>query len=351
MKLNWGTVALVVALIVIIVGGVLLNSQQQAASTPTPQPTEAVVRLFDALDSTRGVRLLVRDNLTGDSTVLTRDPSFQWAVETASGATVPTENRTVDQLTVPSLISSFVSLSSTNSFAPEAALESFGLSNPTHTVELQTDDGGVYVLHIGEKNVAGNRYFAVLESTPGSGAPAPTAAPTEVVPTLDPSVAQTPTTEPTAAPTVEPTETNTPRPTDAPTETPVPTATAVVSLAEAAMIYLVPADAIDSLIALLGEPPYLPLPPTSTPLPPTANPFSEVEQTATAEAEMQSLIDMLTATADAAVILTATPEATAEPAVSTAEATPAAASTAEATTAPATATPRASVTPAATATP
>lgn len=334
MKLNWGTVALVIALIVIIVGGVLLNSQQQTASTPTPQPTEAVARLFEGLDGTRGVRLFIRDNATGVSTVLMRDPSFQWAVETASGATVPTENRTVDQLTVPGLISSFAGLSSTSSFAPEAALESFGLTNPTHTIELQTDDGGVYVLHLGEKNVAGNRYFAVIESTPGSGAAAPTAVPTEVVPTLDPSVTPTATTEPTAAPTVEPTATATVRPTDAPTEAPTATATAVVSLTEAATIYLVPSDAIDTLIALIGEPPYLPLPPTATPLPPTPNPFSEVEQTATAEAEMQNLIDSLTATADAAVIVTATPDATTDAAISTPEATPAAVSTAEATATP-----------------
>jgi hypothetical protein len=343
MKFNWGTVALIIALIVIIIGGVLLNSQQQTAITPTPQPTEAVARLFEGLDGTRGVRLLIRDNLTGDSTVLTRDPSFQWAVETASGATVPTENRTVDQLTVPGLISSFAGLSSTNSFAPEAALESFGLTNPTHTIELQTDDGGVYVLHLGEKNVAGNRYFAVVESAPGSGAAAPTAVPTEVVPTFDPAVTATATTEPTLVPTAEPTATATLRPTDAPTEAPTPTATAVVNLTEAATIYLVPSDAIDALIALVGQPPYLPLPPTATPQPPTPNPFSEVDQTATAEAEMQNLIESLTATAQAAIVLTATP--TTDAAISTPEATPAAASTAEATAAPASATPAATATP------
>jgi hypothetical protein len=352
MKFNWGTVALIVALIVIIIGGVLLNSNQQTASVPTAQPTEAVVRLFEGLEGTRGVSLLIRDNRTDVSTVLTRDPSFQWEVESASGATVSTENRTVDQLTVPSLINSFAGLSSTSSFAPEAALESFGLATPIYTIELRTDDGGIYVMHVGEQNVAGNRYFVTLETTPGSGAAAPTAAPTEVVPTLDPSVTVTATTEPTAAPTTEPTATSTPRPVDAPTVTPVPSSTPVISLTDVATIYVVPTSPIDTLIALIGAPPYLPLPPTATPPPPTPNPFSEVEQTATAEAEMQNLIDMLTATADAAIVVTATPEATGDAAMSTPEATPAAATAAAtATSVPATATPRASATPAATATP
>jgi hypothetical protein len=370
MKFNWGTIALIIALIAIIVGGVLLNSNQEAADVPTPQPTEAVARLFDGLQGTRGVRLLVRNNLTGNETVLTRDPSFQWDVTAASGANVPTENRQTDQLSVPSLINSFATLSSTDSFVPEAPLESFGLTDPAFSIVMDTDDGGVYVMHIGDANVAGNRYFAAIESNPGSGADAPTAVPTLVVPTLDPAVTPTATVEPTLAPSATPSATSTPRPTDAPSPTPEPSATPIVQLAEVATIYLVPKDAVDALLDLIGEPPFVPLPPTNTPLPPTANPFSEVDQTATANAAMQSLIDSVTATSAANTSATAaavTPTAGAD--ISTPEVTPAPASATSvpatatsvpatatsvppsATSAPATATRRASATPLATATP
>jgi hypothetical protein len=77
-------------------------------------------------------------------------------------------------------------------------------------------------------------------------------------------------------------------------------------------VYQVQADQLDSLINLIANPPYIPLP-TETPLPsPTPNPFSEVEQTQTAVVE-----------GTAFALTLAAPTATeVSPLVSTAGATP-----------------------------
>lgn len=334
MRLNRGTFIFIVALLAVIALAVVVNNnQQQTVATPTPQPTQAIVRLFPELDGARAARLEIRDNLTGNSTVLTRDPSFLWAVA-ATGATVPTENRIVDQVVVPTSLTSFANLSSTESFSADD-LASFGLAQPTHTLTLTTDDGGVYTVHIGNANLTGNRYFAAIEFTAGSGAAAPTAIPTTAVtPTLpgtQPPAATPTVAEPTAMPTIA--ATSTPRPTGAPTETPTATATAFVNLAGSQTIYLVPKDVVDALINYIISPPYLPLP-TSTPtLLPTANPFSEVEQTATAAVEQTATAIPLALTSTALAQPTTDPAA-----VSTAAVTPPLVSTAAPTDVPPTAT-------------
>ncbi len=62
-------------------------------------------------------------------------------------------------------------------------------------------------------------------------------------------------------------------------------------------IYLVATDILNNVVNYTLEPPYVPAP-TDTPTPlPTANPFSEVEQTATADAMIQ---EMMTAQAESA---------------------------------------------------
>lgn len=306
MRLNRGTIIFVVVLLAIIAAALVINNTSQPTATATPQATDAVARVFPDLDGARAVRIEITDNQTGVSTTLTRDPSFLWSV-VAAGATAPTQNRVLDQVAVPGFLNSFAQLTSTESFQNDQ-LQGYGLQAPAHTVTMTTDDGGVYTLHIGNTNLAGNRYFAIAGVTTGSGAPAPTAVPTiaeeqaTAVPQADFSATPTATPFMTATPGASP--------------TPTATATPLVTLAGALTVYLVPKTEVDALIGLIQEPPYLPLPTaTSTPFP-TANPFSEVEQTATAAVQQTATSTILTLTATSAV--TATPEA----AVSTPEATP-----------------------------
>ncbi len=316
MRLNRGTILLVVALIAVIVIAALLSSQPISTTpTPTPAPTQESVRLFPELDGARAARLEVRNNISGVRTVLTRDPSFLWSAS-ATGASVPTENREVDQVAIPGLMSTFAQLASTQSFQTED-LASYGLDQPTQTITMTTDDGGIYTMHIGNTNLAGGRYFVIIEVTPGSGAPAPTA-----VPTVDAQAATseaTPEATAEAAPestdeadvTAEPTTDATAEPSAAPTP--------LVSLTGLQTIYLAPKTQVDQLINLISTPPYLPLP-TATPTPfPTPNPYSEVDQTATAAVQQTATSTVLTLTATVTTQASATPEA----AISTAEVTPA----------------------------
>ena len=315
MRLNRGTILLAVALIAIIVITALLSSQTTSTTaTPTPAPTQETVRLFPELDGARASRLEVRNNISGVNTVLTRDPSFLWSV-TATGASVGTENRDVDQVAVPGFLASFAQLASTQSFQTDD-IASYGLDQPTQTITMTTDDGGLYTLHVGNANLGGSRYFVIVETTPGSGAPAPTAAPTvdaaAVTPEMTPEV------------TVESEATATPTAADAEaTAEPSVTPTPLVSLTGTQTIYLAPKTEIDEIIALIAAPPYLPLPSATPTDLPTANPFSEVDQTATAAVQQTATSTILT--------LTAQPTATTEAAVSTPEVTPAAVTTEEAT--------------------
>jgi hypothetical protein len=331
MRLNRGTILLAVALIAIIVIAALLSSQTASTTaTATPAPTQETVRLFPELDGARATRLEVRNNISGVNTVLTRDPSFLWSVA-ATGASVGTENRDVDQVAVPGFMVTYAQLASTQNFQADD-IASYGLDQPTQTITMTTDDGGLYTLHVGNANLGGSRYFVIVETTAGSGAPAPTAAPTVDAAAATPEVTPETTAESEAAATATPAASDA----DATAE-PSATPTPLVSLTGTQTIYLAPKTEIDEIIALIAAPPYLPLPsPTPTDFP-TANPFSEVDQTATAAVQQTATSTILT--------LTAQPTATTEAAVSTAEVTPAAVMTEEATPIPPSATPAATVTP------
>ncbi|MDX2136605.1 MAG: DUF4340 domain-containing protein [Chloroflexota bacterium] len=318
MRLNRGTLILAAALLVIIIAAVLVNNNQQTGTpTATPVPTQPTVRVFTSLDAARTTNVVVRNNDTGLQTTLTRDPSFLWGV-TATGATVPTENRTVDQVAIPGLLASLANLSSNQSFTSDSPAD-FGLDSPTTSIVLTTDDGGTFTMHVGDANVTGNRYYVLVEQTAGTGATPPTAVPTlPPTATMDPALVTPTSTDaingvPTATPTVAPSVTPLPTalPTGAATLAPTPTATALVNFTGQQTVYVVAKDVVDNLIRLIQQPPYLALPTaTNTPLP-TANPFSEVDQTATAAVGQTATSVAITLTA------LVTPSGTPEPAVST----------------------------------
>ncbi|MCL4246728.1 MAG: DUF4340 domain-containing protein [Anaerolineae bacterium] len=312
MRLNRGTILLAIALIAIIIVALLVNNNQPDTTTPTAIPTQETVSVFSGLDSTHAVRLSVQNNTSNNGTVLERDANMQWAVTTATGSAEPTENREVDQTVIPGLLSAYAQLASPQSFDSDQ-LETYGLAIPAYTISLTTDDGTVYTTYVGKTNLSGGRYYAVVNTAPGSGAPA--AAPTASI-------------EATEAPTVEPTEISaeaTAAGTLEPTATPQP----AVLLSGTQTIYLLSTTDISSITALVSTPPYLPLP-TSTPTPfPTPNPYSEVEQTATAAVEQTSTAEMIMATLTA--MATTTPTSTEAPAMSTPEATLAQSSQATAT--------------------
>lgn len=280
MRLNRNTILLALVGLIVIVAVLLINNTPASAPDETPTPSgEVSGPLFEGVDAAAITRLEVRDNWTRARTVLVKDEGGSWAIE----ATYSTDRATDQTLAAekPGLVSALQSVDRFES----ADLASFGLANPAYTVALTGADGVSTLLHIGDRNPAGNRYYTVLETT------------SDPLPEID--LTEEAASESTAA-------------VDA-TPEPIVTLEPVVTLEGAQTIYLVAQTSLTGLIDLINQPPYVPAP-TATPTPTnTPNPFSEVEMTATAQAVFESLD--ATATAQAAVEAAAevTAEATAEP--------------------------------------
>lgn len=315
MRLNRGTILLVIVALVVIVGALILNNNQAAApGVPTATPGTTSVAVFPDVRTDAVTSAAVRDNRTGALTQLIRARE-NWAIQ-ATNAT----DRAADPAQIETLLSSLVTLQGEGAFeagTAESPLSRYGLDQPAYTVFLTTANQA-YTVYIGSNNPAGNRYYAVVEtsatgevSTPEVSQPEGTAEATAEAPAgllADPNnpllnAAAEILPETTVEPTV---------------------------LEGARTIVLVNSQTVNALTAKINEPPYVP-PPTATPTPTsTPNPISEVGQTATAAAELTAVIEaqqtMLAVTATAAA---ATPEATSEV---TAE--PISEATAEATAAP-----------------
>ena len=203
MRMNRGTIALVVLCIVVIIGVLLVNNNQaNAPSNTTPSPSaETGGPLFTGLDVNTLVRFEVRDNTNGARTVLTKNQENVWgldesdlpgagdvtsdplsgvvveATDEAEGTTgvsaedsfsvQTTSGQILDQSVILTDIGSFLSLNATDSFTSDQ-LADFGLDQPRYTVLVTADSGTVYQLHVGGQNPTGVRYYTVLEQLAGA---------------------------------------------------------------------------------------------------------------------------------------------------------------------------------------
>lgn len=255
MRLNRGTISLLLVGIVIIGAVLVLNSIQVEAPGDDPTPTvEGYVGLLYPDIST--------DNLTqleisqgsdeelgtpGGFIRLTRDlgdgetPNTQapWLINAATNENPEFE---LDPIRTSTAIETFASLQSLDSFDVED-LEPFGLENPSAILTATNAEGSTFRLRVGDASPTAPRYYVAISDDDDT-------------------------------------------------------------------IYLVQRSTLDTLLRLVAMPPYVP---TATPLATltfTPNPFSEVDQTATAVIEQTS-----TAGANATattIALTPTAEPTAE---------------------------------------
>ncbi len=249
MRMNRGTIGLLVISLLVIVAVLVLNNTALAPEESTPTP-ESGGPFFPDLE----VDALTRLSISGTAqaaegseeeaagplqTTLSKDEGGAWVVEEATNST----DRATDQDAAAQAAENFVALRAADSFTAEN-LADFGLEEPAYTITAE-DGENSYTLLVGNENPSGNRYYVLRDGDE------------------------------------EPT------------------------------VYLVTKSTLDDLINLLDEPPYVP-PPTATPTPyPTPNPYSEVEQTATAQVEATATAEFeATATAEAE---TATEETTEEP--------------------------------------
>jgi hypothetical protein len=363
MRLNRGTLVLLVIAAVIIIGVLVINNNQATApADATPTSEQISEPLFAGITSNTLARFEIRDNTTGSRTVLTRTSENVWgldregvipdplsgvAVEATEGADDPiiispedtfavetTGEQEIDQTAVLNNLDSFLLLTPSDSFDSDQ-LDGFGLDRPQYSILASSEDGQVYMLHIGGENPAGNRYYAIEELLSGADVdPAAVGATeeaqavaTEIVESGEPlsapgdnilgaqltevadetdepdaiatvetieeavelgesieaTIAAEATTESTAEATLDVTEEITMPDELLPTATLAPLAEPLVILTGSQTVYVIPKTAIDALIGYLIAPPYAVPTPDPFVLP---EPTVEVTMEATEEAEV-----------------------------------------------------------------
>lgn len=346
MRLNRGTITLLVGSALVIIAVLLFNSVATAPGSATATATGSAGPLFDGLEADAVARLEIASNTNGDHTVLLKDAGGAWGITEVTYGT----DRAVQQDSVSEAITGFADLQANDSFVAEN-LADFGLDQPDYVITAQAGET-TYTIYVGNQNPTGNRYYVLIATgqaeaiTPPPAAEEPTTeataetteTPAEATSAATEEVTAEATEAATAAATEEVTAEATAEVTEAPAEatsvateevtaeataeaaeeTPQeataeaePTFTPLTFASEGQTVYLVNKSALDDLIDLITAPPYVP-PPTSTPTPyPTPNPYSEVEQTATAVIVQTATAEFHgTATAEFAATLTATAQPT-----------------------------------------
>lgn len=304
MRLNRGTIILLVAAVAVIVLVLVLDNSQPEAPAETQEPlvltAESIGPVFPDVAQAAVVRVAVTNNETGANTLLLKDDAGGWTIAEATNST----DRAPNEAEILNQVGALAGLTANDRFEVDN-LADFGLDTPSYVLSMSTEDGQTYTIYVGDTNPAGNRYYVMVTSgaTPADLFSVPTAMPeTTDEPAATEEVAEA-TDE--AAPDAE----STPEPTPPYTG---------VTLSEPGTVYLVLQSTIRDIVAMIATPPYVAAPTATPTLTATLNPLSEVEQaTATAEffATSTAVIEEVaaTATARAAATAEATPEATQAP--------------------------------------
>ncbi|MBZ0295586.1 MAG: DUF4340 domain-containing protein [Anaerolineae bacterium] len=320
MRLNRGTLLIIVAALVVI-GAVLVinNNQANAPEEETPTVAPGAGPIFDEVAGNDVLRLEVVANTFGDSTVLTQSAGGAWSIPEATYAT----SRDTDQSKAQEVVGDFVLLESSDRFDSET-LADFGLDTPAYIVTADLADGTRQTLYIGNQNPTGNRYYALLETgeTPAdlseqlSQQAEATAEVTEEAmtgeATAEMTAEATEEMEATAEATVEAVAEATEEPTEEATPEPY---NSVTLSSTSGMVYIIQKTSLDPIIGLVAEPPYIEAPTATPTATATLNPLSEVDiATITAEANLTATAVFAEIQTQAAATETAmaTEEATAE---------------------------------------
>lgn len=169
MRMNRGTIILIVALVVVFVGAALISNQQSSTdTTPTPTVNAEAGPLFTDVTAPVVAHYELRQASDGSFIDLRRLDAQNWSVNSP----VEDPTRTPDSSLIESTASQLVGIQYTTSF-DSADLASFGLDHPQMVLFLETGTGDGYTLYIGDKAPTNPRYYVVLE--PGVASPSPAA--------------------------------------------------------------------------------------------------------------------------------------------------------------------------------
>jgi hypothetical protein len=163
MRLNRGTIVLLVASLVVIIIVLVINSQQATAPDVTPTAASAAAAagpLFPdiALTDNQGNinRFEVVDNVTSTRIVMTKDDGGVWTIAESGNP----QQLATDQTKAVGLMSNLASLAATDSFTTDN-LADFGLDAPRYVMTLTAKDGTTYSITIGNQSPTNPRYYAL----------------------------------------------------------------------------------------------------------------------------------------------------------------------------------------------
>ncbi|MCK6578809.1 MAG: DUF4340 domain-containing protein [Anaerolineae bacterium] len=285
MRLNRGTIILIIALVLVFAGALLVSNQQTAVpTTPTATPNAQAGPLFAALESATVARYELRQAESSTFIEFARLDAQNWSLNASSEEA----GRVADSTLIENVIGQIAGIEYTASFESDQ-LADFGLDTPQYTIFIETGTGEGYTLYIGNKTPTNPRYYVVMAE--GVAAPAPEA------------TAEA-TSEAAAEATAEAADAAALDPFANLLEQVIETRPAIFSLSGTQTVYIIPQTAINTLTGWLAAPPYAA--PTPTPLP-TMTPLPEVTAEATAETTAEAAPE---ATQEATA--EATPEATVE---------------------------------------
>ncbi len=297
MRMNRGTIILLAVLLVVIVAGLAINNRQASAPEATATPNGVTGSLLPITDASTITQYEVIDAPSGRFTNVTKDDGGAWHID----ATAALADRSPDQTLITTTAGQLVAVKYTNTFTNDTStpLSTFGLDNPSMTIQVTTKDGKLYTVYIGAKSPTSSSYYAVV-AAPGAASTAQPSAAATAQATAEATAMSTPeaTAESTAAVTAEATANVMPN--------------SAVALSGQQTIYLVPQSVIDTLKNWISSPPYAPLPTATPTLPllPTVAATAEATSASTAEATAMSTP---AAAMTAAATVPATAEATTAP--------------------------------------
>jgi hypothetical protein len=164
MRLNRGTILLILGSLIVITAALLLNQRRTSAPDveATPTGVSGAVALFPTIADVGNqggiVRFEVTDNTASTKFVMTKDDANLWTiVESASPSDLA-----VNQEEAVGTMSVLASLRSLDSFTTET-LADFGLDQPKYTMVLTDKDAKTYTLKVGNQSPANPRYYALVD--------------------------------------------------------------------------------------------------------------------------------------------------------------------------------------------
>lgn len=158
MRLNRGTLALLVVLLLVIVGVLVVNNQQaNAPGDPTATPNTTTGPLLPGVPVENIARYEIRDNTTGTFTAVTKVAGGDWVID----ATNALEGRSPESSLIDTTAGQIVAINYNTTFEDDN-LADFGLDQPDYTVLITTTSGELYTVYIGAKAPTAPRYYAVL---------------------------------------------------------------------------------------------------------------------------------------------------------------------------------------------